>query len=226
MYLTALKSGEASLSDIARITRVPRSTVMRIAENLNTRGFLDFFVKKRRRVVVAKKPEYIRKLLDDQLVDFSSAIPRLNKITRRDMIQATRVRFYSGAKEIAAIFNDMLKEQREIAAITSPGDTQKILGNFLDKFVKRRIEKKIPIRLLATDSALARAFVESDNKSFRRTQILSSDLQLHTATYIYGNKVAIISLRDSSPSGILIEDSIVAQAQHTLFEILWKQASR
>lgn len=223
VYLTTLKLGEASISRIARAARIPRSTAKRYIDQLLEKGLLRFFIKKKHHLFVATPPDRIRQIFEERIADFSAAIPNLKKLIRETSPQS-QLRFYEGINGLKIIYDDILAEQKRIDAITSPEDTFAVLGSkFTERFIERRIEKKIPMRLITPNTPQARQFRETDSQSFRITHFLASNLPFHTATYIYGDKVAIIALRSSDPNGVIIRDPLIAQAQRAMFEILWNQ---
>ncbi|OGY99747.1 MAG: hypothetical protein A2945_01990 [Candidatus Liptonbacteria bacterium RIFCSPLOWO2_01_FULL_52_25] len=222
IYIAALNLGGGSVSDIVRKTRMPRSSVKRHVEELLKKGLLRFFIQKKHRVIVATPPERIRQIFEERVADFSSAIPKLKQLAR-EKTPHLGIRFYEDLTGVRAVYDSILAEQKPIDAITSPEDTLAVLGDFTERFVKRRIEKKIPMRLLTPNTPHARQFREADSRSFRTTQFLPPNFPFHTATYIYGDKVAIIALRNASPNGVIIHDPLIAQAQRAMFELLWNQ---
>jgi len=54
-------------------------------------------------------------------------------------------------------------------------------------------------------------------------KFLPKSLNFTTATNIYGNKVAIISL-EKEPLGVVIENEDIVKTQKVLFNLLWKLA--
>lgn len=220
VYLASLKLGEATISEVARATHLPRSSVKRQIDLLIEKGFLNFFVQGKHKIIIAEPPEKIRQTLEDKIGNLNKALSALPKNSYHNKYHP-RVFFYEGLSEIKKIYRDILAEQRPIDAITSPDDAYKILGSFFDIFIQERLLKKIPMRLLAPTSPQAIKFKESDDKFLRKTRLLGPNVPSHIASYIYGNKVAIISLRDPNASGIVIDDPIVANAQKVLFGLLW-----
>lgn len=220
VYLASLKLGDTTISELARITRLPRSSVKRQVDFLTKKGFLNFFVQGKHKVIVAESPDKIGQMLENEIVDFRKIIPTLPKSSHHNKYHP-RVFFYEGVSEIKKIYKDILAEQRPIDAITSPDDAYKVLGDFFDTFIQERLLKKIPIRVLAPTGSQAIKFKENDDKFLRKTKLLGPNVPSHIASYIYGNKVAIVSLRDPDATGIVIDDPIVANTQKVLFELIW-----
>lgn len=222
VYLASLKLGEATISEVAKVTHLPRSSVKRCIDLLIEKGFLNFFIQGKHKIIVAEPPDKIGRMLDSRVSDLKKTILTLQENSHPTKYHP-RVFVYEGIPEIKKIYKDILTEQRPIDAITSVDDTYKVLGAFFDTFIQERLLKKIPMRLLAPISPQAVKFKESDDKFLRKTRLLEPNVPSHIASYIYGNKVAIISLRDPGASGIVIDDPIIADAQKEYFELLWKR---
>lgn len=220
IYLASLKLGEATISEIARAVHLPRSSVKRHIDALVKRGLLNFFVLKKHKVIAAETPEKVRQMLNDKISNLDKVLQKLSRVRHSEKYHP-RVFVYEGVSEIKKIYNDILAEQRPIDAITSPDDTYKVLGRFFDDFIQSRMIKKIPLRLLAPVDFKAIKFKRDDDKFLRKTKLLKQKMFSHIASYIYGNKVAIISLRDPGVSGVIIDDPIIADALRASFEMMW-----
>lgn len=220
VYLAILNLREATISKLARTTRLPRSSVKRHANLLFEKGLVNFFVQGKHKIIVAEPPDKISHMLDSRVNDLKKTILTLQQNSQPAKYHP-RVFVYESIPEIKRIYEDILAEQRPIDAITSVDDTYKVLGAFFDSFIQARLFKKIPMRLLAPISPQAIKFKESDDKFLRKTRLLEPNVPSHIASYIYGNKVAIISLRDPNANGIIIDDPLIADAQKEYFELLW-----
>jgi len=220
VYLAVLNLREATTSELARNTNLPRSSVKRHINLLFERGLVNFFVQGKHKVIVAEQPDKVSNMLESSVDDFKKTILAIQKKSSSTKYHP-RVFFYEGASEIKKIYKDMLIEQRPIDAITSVDDTYRVLGNFFNTFIQTRLSKRMPLRLLTPVTSQALKFKEDDDKFLRKTRFLDPKTLSHIASYIYGNKVAIISLRDPNASGIIVDDPIVADAQRVFFELIW-----
>src|SRR3989344_4279593 len=90
-YLEVLKLGAGTISDIARAVDFPRSSVERYIKELTDRKFLDNFIQKKHRVIVAKSPEYIKGLLEQHVAHFTETISTLRKNDSPSKNQKSRV---------------------------------------------------------------------------------------------------------------------------------------
>ena len=70
------------------------------------------------------------------------------------------------------------------------------------------------------DEPEARKAVASDTKLLRDTKFISAD-ELSTNIMIYGNKVAMFSLKSEAPFAVLIEDKSLAKTLRVVWNELW-----
>jgi len=86
------------------------------------------------------------------------------------------------------------------------------------------VRKNIRARLLVPKTKTTLALKERDSKELRTTQFLPNSVAVNNSNFIYGNKVAIISLKTKHPVGILIEDKDFNHTMKVLFESLWRES--
>ena len=66
--------------------------------------------------------------------------------------------------------------------------------------------------------------LKTQKKEIRESKFISG-LGFPTVTYIYGDKVAILSL-EKDIIGLIIENKDIANTQKQIFELLWKIAKK
>ena len=65
---------------------------------------------------------------------------------------------------------------------------------------------------------------QKDGEELRTTQFLPAATEINDCTFVYANKIAIISLNKKAPFGIVIEDEDIHHSMEVLFESLWHQS--
>jgi hypothetical protein len=94
--------------------------------------------------------------------------------------------------------------------------------DFISDFIERRYRHYLKIRLITPQTALAKVLKQRDTKELRHTRFLPDYIALRrVSNFIYGNKLAIISMNKHEPVGIVIEDPDVVHAMSIYFESLW-----
>ena len=94
---------------------------------------------------------------------------------------------------------------------------------YFPRYIEERKKARIFARVIQENSKKTRELKKLDEAQFRITKALA-EFATHSATFIYGDNVAILKLVEKEPIGVIIRDKEIAQDQHRLFEILWKIA--
>lgn len=81
------------------------------------------------------------------------------------------------------------------------------------------------MRLLVQRTDTNQKQLGTDLKMLRETRFFSERAQIKITIFIYGNKVAIISLNKKQPTGVLIEDADIRDTLAVFFEAVWKASS-
>ena len=226
-YLAALFLGEAKISDLAQKLKIPRTSAIMIAEKLQKDGLLSYYVKRLNKYWVADKPDNLLLKLNEMEVMLKAVLPELNAIRLKTVIGKPTVKVYVGAKEIQLIFADILLTKNNFRAIVSWEDLKRILGDgYIQAFIDAQASHFLKMRLLTPENDTTIVLKERDNKESRDTRFLSKHASgLNTATFMYGNKIAIISLNETLSTGFLIEDIDVHNTMTVFFEELWSNQS-
>lgn len=222
-YLASLHLGESKISDLAQKLKIPRTSALMIAEKLQKDGLLSYYVKRLSKFWVAENPDKLLLKLSELEETLRSALPELKALEKRVAVGKPTIKVYVGAQEIRLIFADILLTKNNFRAIVAWGELNKVLGaKFVADFTKNRVEHFLKLRLLTPFSATTQKLKDLDLNELRDTRFLSKHTNsLNTAMYMYGNKIAIISLNQTLSTGFLIEDIDVHNTINVLFEELW-----
>lgn len=222
VYLATLGLGEATITEIAKRAGIPRTSGQTIVQNLAKIGFLNFYVKRRRKYWIAESPDYLMTQLRLREAALKEALPELHAL-RRETGAKPSIRFYGGTEGVWQILNDIIETKHPIRSLTSLDDVKKLLGEEFNNFIVKRFSRHLPIQFLTMRSPETEAMKQRDERELRRTRFLPSNSAIHNANFIYGSKTAIIALNKKMPVGIIIEDQDIAETQAILFDSLWRQ---
>jgi hypothetical protein len=131
------------------------------------------------------------------------------------------VRVYTGLNGRKVVFEDKLKYEGE-QYVLGAHEPSKRSSPFIANYHKRRIQKKIPLKMLFinNDEDSAKRF---SKYKFIKVRLLPNKFGSPIAINIYGNKTAILSGSETlEPITILIEDKGLADGFKTYFKMLWE----
>lgn len=228
VYLTCLAHGDGLFAqEIADKAGIKRSSVDLVIERLITDGFLAKTRVSRRYRYVAQDPETILFRKEQLLDDFKNLIPFLNRLNASS--EETDIRFFEGMEGIRQMYQQGMvylrmceKQDQYILAITSGYDLTKMIPDFEKFWVKRRVQSKIPVRILAPKSSETVATMTNDPKKFRSVKHFDdSTLPYRIGIEIFSKGMVGIFSVSKPIRGIVIKDAGMATSFTCLFELLW-----
>ncbi len=224
VYLAALELGASSATDIAKKARIPRTSANLIIASLNKKGLMSAYIQRKRKMWSAENPEKLLAALKEREEALTLALPALQSL-RKDPAAQPKIRAYTGVDEIHQIMNDILDAKQHISALLSWEEWIELLGlPYLEDFIEKRYRHYLRMRILTPKSKEAMALKQRDGEELRVTQFLPAAIEIHNCTFIYANKVAIISLNKKMPFGIVMEDESIHHSMEVLFDSLWHQS--
>jgi sugar-specific transcriptional regulator TrmB len=223
VYSALLELGEASALRISEVTGIGRTTLYGILKSLIQKGAAGSTVKEKVTYFYAAKPQVLRDLLKERENLLERALPTL--INRMGIIgKRPKIEFYEGPKGIDAIHQDVLSTAKQILAYGSYAVTGKVAKYQALDFRKRRIKLKIPLFAITDESVKEIEFLkEKEYRRLTKIYLNSSLSEIPTWTYIYENKVAVLSFEKEQFFGFIIESSSLATKERFLFNTLMKQ---
>ncbi|HME87320.1 MAG TPA: helix-turn-helix domain-containing protein [Candidatus Nanoarchaeia archaeon] len=215
VYLALLDLGKTKAGLLTRKTGIHRRNVYDAIEMLIQKGLVSYIKENNVRIYSAVSPSRLMEILKEKEENVKSLLPELEakfNITQ----QKTETTFFRGKQALKAIFDDQLKEGKEILVLGACPFAKDIVKYYFQKYDNERKQKKIKVKALftgKTDYAIPLAEIK----------YLPSAFNSPTATNVYGNKVAII-LWTEEPFAILINQKEIADSYRNYFELLWKTA--
>src|SRR3989344_1015513 len=199
IYLAALGMGEINITELASQAGLPRTTVREHVEEMQKKGLLNHYEKHGRTFYMAGLPSRLLAREKEREAALSLVLPDLEAIKAKSGMQKPTISTFYGIEEI--------KE-------------------FFDSFIKLRYEHFLKIQLIVEKTSATLELKKKDSDQLRRTKFLPSNFQLRrTSNFIYGNKVAMISMNRKEPMGIIVEDPDIVHTMTVYFENLWNQST-
>lgn len=230
VYLSLLQVGQSPVQHIARAAGVKRTTAYSILQLLEEEGLVSRTVVGKKHFFVPEDPEKMRILLENKTASLEHALPELRSLYNV-LPSKPRVRYYEGIEGIKAIFDDTLvSAPREILAYSSLDDLTHLLGTYMRQYTKQKTALGIPLRGIVLDTPGARRYIPTHyagapEHTIPQVQFVPKQkFPFQNEINIYGNKLAIMSLKKEELVGVIIESQVVADTQRAIFELAWEGA--
>ncbi len=234
VYLASLELGETAVQQIAKKAGVNRPTAYVEIENLIKMGLMSSVEKGKKRYFAASSPGQLSRLLDKEkseiekkTEDFSKIMPELEEIFELGQIkEKPRVRFFEGKEGIKAIREDILETKTDDTKEFVPLDDSYKFFPPLPEDHRVRIAKKlkkIPGKTIYTSNE--GPILSAKEDLIERRFIPSEKFPFHTQITIYGDKIALVSLKDRLV-GVIIENQGITESMKSIFNLAWEAAEK
>ena len=234
IYLQLLQAGEQPASQVARQTRIPRSTVRGVLDKLCERGVVRKLFKRNTQYYRCEDPASLVRHLQGRIAEdrqnierIEGTLPQLNALLRKDSV-IPKVKYFEGAKGVIEAFNHSLfvEDIEEILFFTSYSFIRNtvILKNDDDFYIPLRVKKRIRMRVLVGKRKdLDPRKKYNDPTELRERRYIPEQYTLPGNIHIYGNFVVYFSASESEYMAVLVESAMMADTMRALFNFMWEQ---
>jgi sugar-specific transcriptional regulator TrmB len=218
-YQGLLGLKKATVLELSNISNINRPTLYRLLKKLIKKGLISEIYEGKKHFYIAEKPEQLIKFINRQKQKIKKVLPELLDL-EEEATERPKIKFYEGKEGIKNLYDELLREKDEILGFAWSDRIFKELPFHLD-FVKKRIKRKIPVRLIAPDTKLARERKRIGKEELRKIKLIPQMQSFDSAYYITGNKVITFSLKRWFV-GVLIENKEIADGLRAFFESFWR----
>lgn len=226
VFIASLELGQATVNEIAKRSNTFRTYSYDILKSLMEKGLVRHFIKSGVKYFETVEPEKLIDILHEREDEIKSILPEL-KVLRAKTTEKPKVEFYDGKEGIKTIHEDIIKTKPEEVLVY--GNTEKhyeIMQWYFPRYVKERVKNRIKTRVITERAKLTVEKIKGmEKEELRKTRFFPSGFTFPTLKYIYGNKVAMISL-GKNIVGIVTENKDITEAEARAFELLWKVAEQ
>ena len=209
VYLANLRLGSALVQGIALAAEMNRTSAYDVLSSLSKKGFVSHTISNGKMHYQAVNPNKFLSLLKEKEAIIKKALPELLG-TMKPAPQKPTVEVYLGIDGLKSIFEDILQNSGSFSCIASKKNLFKLFKYYFPQFVKRRIKAGIKVRIISDD-------IPYDEKA--QYKIIKNEIK--TAVWAYNGKIAMVSLEEKEPIGILIKEKNFFETQKLMFDLLW-----
>jgi len=234
-YLALVKtSGAQPASVIARRMNVNRTTTYKALVNLTKFGLATKTMRHGIICFFAEDPEdSLRNLVESKTQNLKEvsatileAIPSL-VVGEEGSPNMPKIRYYEGIEGIKQVYESVLKEGVDYYRYGDITKIYNVLGDFADDFIKRRNQLGITAHAIMPYHKRSEELYKRDKEELRKALYLPHDLlPIEGEVRIFGNKVAILTLKKDAPIGIIVESEVVARMFKSIFMLTWREYTK
>lgn len=224
IYLALLELGKAKVQDIARKTKLPRSTIYSVLGFLEEKGLTFSFEQKKIKLFTAQDPQKILFEATARAETIKEILPELKQLHRASKARP-QMKYYEGVSEIKRMYESILKEKelKSYDIISAEEHWRTMDPKFFDSFKIRRAKANIKTRLLLEHSptALERKAQEADTYSEVKIIPPGMGIGMTAGCYIFKHKVIFIAYKEERVA-VEIFSSEIASLMKVMFEFMWR----
>lgn len=233
IYDILLESGTLPVSEIIKKSKLKRGIVYKTLYDLQDKGLVSQKIIKKRLHFSAEHPYKLSEIIEEQLKEarnhqltLQTYLPQLISIFKIGD-NKPGVKIYEGINGIKEVYNDTLKEGKEIWAILQTSEVEpKIYEWLTHTYSKKRADMGIWAKVIAAEDLKTKYYVSKNKTEKRETRIVpKKKFPIGIEVDIYGNKVAFINFhKNSDLVGIIIQNDLIANTMRAMFTLAWERA--
>ncbi len=224
IYLALLPLGSINLQEIAKRVDFPRTTVYNTLNYLSQKGLVSKIIKKGVTFFEASDPNKFIDNLKQKKELLESVLPDLQEL-KKAVINSSSVEIYEGNKGLSTILSDVFKIKQQTYYFGSYSLSIERLIHLPEHSRALRFDKKIPAKIVI-DHYHEEVFDKPSYKKITEIRFLDSLKDFPCMVFIYGNNVALYTLKGDLIGIIIRNNEQVAQAMKIIFEMYWKIAKK
>lgn len=230
LYITALSFGTVPASVLANKLEIPRSTARYTCEQLIRKKLMVESKKGNTKLFTPENPTKLASILYDeemQLKQKHNQLPLITKTLQKIYNPHTSipdVTFYDGDDGVEKMLMDLSKEPGEMYTFGAWDYFNTKKPNLTKKFRQNALQVNREIYVIR--SPKYRELHEGKDEKLRHTNYFKYIEELKMDIQIRKETIAITSIFDNAPIGILIKHQEIAEEFQKIFKELWLRCEK
>lgn len=216
VYLALLELGSSLAGKITKKSEVNRTNVYDALERLIEKGLVTYVVSANRKVFRAVHPNKLKEILEEKKNKLEDNMKELEAMyeSSKEKEEAT---IYKGKKGIKSVFEDIIKERKEVFVYGAEGRFKEMFPAFYIHWQDKRAKLGIKLNIIFTERVKKRKI----NLKKCMMKFLPNTYDFPSTILAYGNKVVTI-VWSKLPFAFMVTSEEVAKSNMNFFEMLWK----
>lgn len=216
IYVTLLKYGGSSISDISQNSGLHRTNIYDSIEKLKAKGMVSYVLKEGKQYLRASDPEGLIDYIKEQEEIVRDIVPELNKLKSRIPEKIT-VEIFKGKQGMKSVLRDILIKKETVLGYSVAGQMRKFLPEFADYYFREQSKNKILHRFIYIES------IKNPPSKYYEIKYLSKEYIGTTMSLSYDDTILNL-IWEPEMVAIRIKSKELAKDFEKHFKILWKIA--
>lgn len=224
VYLKLNTIGASPASTLAKLTNIKRTSIYDILNSLTEKGLIMAF----------RQGNYTYYGIDDinKLYYYQKEKLGLAQTIIKEMLEdrknltSLHLNYYRGEEGYRQLLSDVLTAKpSEIKVWVNMDNFYGPLKgeSEIAKWTEERIKKKIPARILLTEtSKRGYAHQSPDQEAYRETRYIPKEYSFNSTCFLFNNYILFFNNAEGEISGIRIQNAPLALMMNQIFEMNWQ----
>lgn len=231
IYKASLSWGETTISNLSYKSKVPRTSVYELIEDLINLGIIKVTFKNESKLYIPSEPEILIELLEKKSSEINNLISVTNnKMKELKAIQNTKknkpkIYLLEGAEGVKQAYEMTLNTDEVLVQCLTDdyGDvSEEYFNEYFDKFFLKSNVKSKEILRDSEDDEYIKKYSSKKNLQLR----IPVTGEISTDFMVMEDKVIFVSFEKGGSYALVIQDSKVSSAMRNLFNRAWESAIR
>lgn len=230
LYIVSLRQGMQTASTLAKKTGIARSSVNFLFEQLIQKGLATKETRDSTTYFSVLSPESIEyvllqknAVLKKQMGDFKELLPLLKGLEGKQSL-SPKVTYYEGLESLFRTIDDVCNRDESVYFISSHNNMHPEIRDYVEKiYIPKSKKHANKNKMILSDGPSARTYLKKAEGIYDEVLLIDPATNPFKITLaVHGDKVDFISYDPSDLSGIVIENSLIADHMRVVFDIVKK----
>jgi sugar-specific transcriptional regulator TrmB len=235
VYLVLLTKGPQTPLELSRNTKLNRTTIYRLMENMKEVGFVEEILDQKSTKFEASSPSKLGMLLTRKEMELEGLKTNYSKlisdlsVIEHNPASSTKVIYFrskSGLQQL--LWNTLKAGKSENVGYGYLNWNESVGKPFAEKLRQECVNRKLYAREILNTIDRDRGFTQVTHyfDFYQNRYLPPKILEIKHDTYIYNDVFAFYHFLQNELFGIEIHNAEIAKTQRQIFEILWKMAKK
>src|SRR3989344_4909232 len=225
LYIAA-QGDSSTVSDLAKLSGIPRTAVYPPLNSLVAKGFLSPLKTKEKRLrYQAVEPKYLKTLFSRRLTDLDDVIEQFGSMIAAASGEVS-VRYFEGRNGIITAASIFMQESKSKVWKTfeDPNLVERLVGTKqFDEYVKERVRRGIVARVILPakeHSPWVRGLIEKSKEKLIELRLVSPHTYPINATIVVSNDWIFLECAVKKPFAILVKNESLARTIESIHDMV------
>lgn len=225
VYIWILERGSATITQLSRAIKIPRTSLYAVLERLSDKGFVSSIGKWTMKLYQGLSPHDLYKKQQYLTIWLESILPDLLSLQNAYQY-SPNIQYFDGYSGVETIWTKFLDSSSELYGFMSQYYVDHWFSieykSFLQRYLKERVKRKLKANIIISDSDNVAPYIQQDEQYFRETLFIKHGLfQLDSDIVLFDdNKVALIAMTPTRSYGTIMTSKQLYDTLLSIFKTL------